>query len=66
MSEQDAGCRCQCCGRHYRIDVMIPDYLWERIKPMGEPVGSGLLCGPCIMASIEEIGEFAAWKLERI
>ena len=57
-SEIKDGCVCQGCGSRYKVDLLIPDELWERIKPQGKPTGSGLLCGMCIMNRIEEIGEF--------
>ncbi len=58
IDERDNGCLCHGCGKRYRVDLMIPDRLWEKIKPSGKPVGTGLLCGRCIMDRIEAIGEF--------
>lgn len=49
-------CKCQDCGKLYKVDVIVPDALWERIKPAGKPVGAGLLCGSCIITRIESIG----------
>jgi hypothetical protein len=43
--------------------LLIPNDLWERIKPRGKPKGAGLLCGSCIMKNIEEIGKYAAFML---
>jgi len=43
-------CVCQGCGENYIVDVNISNDLWERIKPAGS---GGLLCGRCIMTSIE-------------
>jgi len=60
------GCVCQECGKHYTVDLNIPDDLWEKIKPDGKQKGSGLLCGKCIMSKIEEIKEFAAYKLTAV
>lgn len=44
-------CKCQGRGRQYKIDLLIPDELWEKISP--KPVegyrGGGLLCPVCIM-----------------
>lgn len=56
------GCTCQRCGRAYKVDVIVPDQLWEQITNSS----GSLLCGPCIAAAIEDIGEFDAFKLERI
>ena len=52
------GCTCQSCGMTYRIDLNVPDELWEQIKPPGKSTDAGRLCGMCIMKRIEEIGEF--------
>lgn len=60
------GCKCQGCGRLYTVDLLIPDELWERIKPEGKPQGAGLLCGACIMERIEQISGYAAWKLVEV
>ena len=57
------GCTCQECGMTYRVDVNVPDDLWERIKPAGRPQGAGLLCGVCIFRRIEALGEFGALNL---
>lgn len=61
----DEGCRCQECGWHYKVDVMVPDHIWRRIKPDGKPEGAGLLCGECIMRSIERLGKFACYELRQ-
>lgn len=42
--------RCQGCGQRYKVDVMIPDALWKRIR-----FGRNLLCGVCIMRGIEKL-----------
>jgi len=62
--DREAGCLCQDCGHRYRVDVVVPDALWELIKPAGKPRGGGLLCGLCIMAKIEAQGAFASFRLE--
>jgi len=51
-------CTCQYCGRRYRVDLNVPDHIWERIKPPRKPEGAGLLCGACIMNKIEALGEY--------
>lgn len=56
-------CKCQGCGDKYGADVIIPDDLWERIKPEGKSEGAGLLCGRCIFTRIEAIGGYSAWRL---
>lgn len=52
----DDGCTCQSCGKTFRVDIIVPDYLWEKIKPEGKPKGGGLLCGSCIMERLESMG----------
>lgn len=42
----------------YRVDLIVPDDVWERIKPPGKPEGAGLLCGSCIMEKIEAFGKY--------
>jgi predicted RNA-binding Zn-ribbon protein involved in translation (DUF1610 family) len=56
----DLGCKCQACSKFYKVDLLIPDELWEKIKPEGKKTGAGLLCGSCIMKKIEDLGEFGA------
>ncbi len=56
-------CKCEACQADYRVDVLVPNDLWERIKPFGKPQGGGLLCGPCIMGNIEALDEYAAFHL---
>ena len=55
MSE---GCTCQECGTLFKVDLMLPNDLWERIKPEKAEPGGGLLCGVCIMRKLEEFNTF--------
>lgn len=55
-------CKCQNCGKFYKIDLIIPDKLWETIKPKGKK-GAGLLCGKCIIKFLESTGEYRALQL---
>ena len=51
--------KCQECDNNYKIDILIPDDLWEKISPKkidGWKSG-GLLCGICIIKKIEELSE---------
>ena len=59
-------CTCQACGIKYTIDIIIPDELWERIKPKDKEVGAGLLCGSCIMKRLENILGYSAYNLIKI
>ena len=49
-------CKCQDCGNDYFVDLMLPNELWEKIKPEGKEEGAGLLCGACIMKRLDAIG----------
>jgi hypothetical protein len=58
-------CTCQECERQYKVDIIIPDELWEgKIKPKEKPQGSGMLCGECIMKKLEEFNEYNAYELK--
>jgi len=56
-------CKCQECGNKYKIDLNIPNELWEKIKPKNKPIGAGLLCGSCIMKKLEDILDYDAFEL---
>lgn len=56
------GCRCQRCGKIYKVDWIVPDEVWKRISPNGEE--SGLLCGACIASLIESWDEFGMFDCE--
>ena len=58
-------CKCQGCGRQYKVDIVVADELWEKIKPEGKPEGAGMLCGTCIMNRIEAQYNYGAWKLTK-
>jgi len=51
-------CKCQECGKQYKVDIIVPDEIWEKIKPKNKPEGVGLLCGKCIMLKIEEMNKY--------
>ncbi|MDY6796972.1 MAG: hypothetical protein SWK76_17070 [Actinomycetota bacterium] len=53
-------CTCQECGKRYKVDFIVDDDLWERIKPDGKEQGAGLLCGSCILRKIEALDEYSA------
>lgn len=48
-------CTCQLCERKYKIDLLVPDNIWEIIKPHNKPKGAGLLCGICILKKVENL-----------
>jgi len=50
---------CYDCKRPYGNehgfpDMIIPDYIWEKISPSGD--GSGLLCPSCICKRLHDAG----------
>jgi len=51
-------CTCQDCGVGYKVDLLIPDALWEAIR--GD---KNLLCGVCIMDKIEDLDEYGSLKV---
>lgn len=53
-------CICQNCNTPYTVDLLVPDSLWEQIKPDGKPVGGGLLCSNCILHRASMVGEYPA------
>ncbi len=55
-----SGCMCQRCSQKYKVDLIVPDDLWKRIKPEGEAVGAGMLCGRCIMDRIEAFNDYGS------
>lgn len=65
MAKQE-GCVCQGCGNYYQVDLVIPNEVWESIKPEGKAEGAGLLCGSCIMARVEAMSSYAAWDLVKL
>lgn len=58
-------CKCQNCGNKFKVDLNIPDDLWEKIKSLNKLKGAGLLCGKCIMEKIEEISDYDYWFLTK-
>lgn len=57
-------CTCHKCKRKYKVDVLVPDDVWARIRPdKDKPEGAGLMCGACILTEIERLGEYAAYTL---
>ena len=58
------GCRCQGCGVVYKVDFIVPDHLWDRIRPLGKAPGGGLLCPRCIGDRVEGLGEFKVYHVE--
>lgn len=49
-------CTCQSCNKQYTVDLMVPDEIWQQIKP---PVygRDGLMCPTCIIEAVEKLHE---------
>lgn len=62
--KNSVGTLCQECNRRYKIDLIVPDELWEKIKPSNKPEGAGLLCGSCIMKRLELISGFRSLHID--
>jgi hypothetical protein len=56
-------CKCQNCNKQYKLDLIIPDIIWEEIKPKDKPEGAGLLCGSCIISMIESKFGYCSFEL---
>jgi len=59
-------CKCQSCDVNYKVDVLVPDKIWEQIKPTGKSERAGLLCGKCIFEKIEALDKYRAYILKGI
>jgi len=58
------GCTCHVCGKKYHVDLNVSDEIWKRIRPdKSRPVSAGLMCGECVMAAIEQEGNYGAYTL---
>jgi hypothetical protein len=49
---RDDGSKCQRCGTRYTVDIMVSDETWAKVR--GD---ENLLCGPCIVGSLEITAE---------
>lgn len=56
--QESDGCLCQGCNNRYKVDYIIPDDLWKKIKPHGKSDEGGMLCGKCIINRIEKLNVF--------
>lgn len=54
QEEKLTGEICDICGKEYKVAMMLPDSLWELIKPDHANPGAGLLCANCIINRIED------------
>jgi len=60
------GCLCQNCNEYYKVDLLISDEIWEKIRPDNKPKEGGLLCGSCIMKKLEAQNEYGRLKIVEV
>jgi len=58
-------CKCQICSNDYKVDLLVPNEIWEQIKPEGANEGQGLLCPNCIIERFHKLegDKYSAWDL---
>lgn len=59
-------CKCQECDNDYKMDVLVPQKIWEQIKPNGKVDDAGLLCGSCICGKMEALLGYSAFELREV
>jgi len=57
-------CKCQSCGKDYKVDLLVSDEIWEQIKPK-DALQGGLLCGRCIMDRLEALGDYDSYMVSK-
>ena len=55
-------CKCQKCGKKYKMDLMISNKLWIEINPLKNK-SSGLLCPTCIITKLEKTLGYSSFIL---
>lgn len=58
-------CKCQGCGEQYKVDVMVSNELWKKIKPPKKSESGEFLCGKCILDRIEGFNKYFVFSLVR-
>ena len=56
-------CTCQNCERVYKMDLIVDDLLWDKIKPQNKTNESGLLCPACIVKSVEFLEGYSSYNI---
>jgi hypothetical protein len=56
------GCKCQKCGKMFKMDLIVSDNIWKMITPAENKKG-GLLCPSCIVKMIEKLYGYSAFRL---
>ena len=50
-------CQCQECKDMFIIDIIVPNEIWEKIKPINSSKDGGLLCPSCIGQKLHNVIE---------
>jgi hypothetical protein len=58
-------CTCHNCGRKYKVDLIVPNDIWNQIRPIGSKGEGGLLCPVCIAKRLELLEEYDYWFLTK-
>lgn len=56
-------CVCQKCGEKFKLDLIISNDLWGKIKPKEKQQDSGIYCGCCIIKKIEGLLGYSKFNL---
>lgn len=51
--------KCDRCKAKFKVDIFVPSWFWQTIKPLKERRG-GYLCPACILAAVEAAGVICA------
>lgn len=65
-NKYNEGCTCHLCNSKYKSDIIVPSEIWLKIKPDGSTDEGGLLCGTCIIMSIERLYGYSSWGIIKI
>ena len=58
-------CTCHNCGRKYKVDLLVPNEIWHKIKPPNSSNEGGLLCPICIAERLENLNGYDYWILTK-
>lgn len=58
-------CTCHNCGRKYKVDLLVPNDIWDKIKAKNSKGEDVLLCPICIAEKLEEFDEYDYWFLTK-
>ncbi len=53
---------CQGCTKRYKVDLIVTDDIWDKIRPSHKEEDAGMLCPECIIQRIDD-GEHGCFHL---